>query len=148
MDYILVNEQIKVLIEDFGDNTIGMLSNISSLLFMEMKNVNWVGFYFEKDNNLILGPFQGKPACMKIEYGKGVCGTALEKDEIMLVPNVHEFSGHIACDSNSNSEIVIPIHKDNKVWGVLDIDSPLINNFNLDDYEGLKNIVNTIEGFI
>ena len=130
MDYELLNAQLINLIEDYKDNKIGVLSNVSSLLYLEMKNVNWVGFYYLKDNYLLLGPFQGKPACMKIEVGKGVCGTSVSKDEAIVVEDVHTFSGHIACDAASNSEIVIPIHKDGKIWGVLDIDSPLTNNFN------------------
>ena len=148
MDYELLNAQLINLIEDYKDNKIGVLSNVSSLLYLEMKNVNWVGFYYLKDNYLLLGPFQGKPACMKIEVGKGVCGTSVSKDEAIVVEDVHTFSGHIACDAASNSEIVIPIHKDGKIWGVLDIDSPLTNNFNNFDLVGLNKIVKTIEGII
>jgi len=139
---------------------IANLANASAVLWQAMKDINWVGFYVmeksgdgveadkisvEKKEQLVLGPFQGKPACVEIKVGKGVCGTAVEKDEIQLVKNVHEFPGHIACDSASNSEIVLPIHKDGKVWGVLDIDSPLIGRFDEEDRDGLEKVVRVIE---
>ena len=131
-NYDLLIEQISGLSE-ISNNFIPVLANTSALLFADMKDLNWAGFYLVKDDNLLLGPFQGKVACVAIEKGKGVCGTAYEKDEIQVVDNVHEFAGHIACDSASNSEIVIPIHKDGKVIAVLDIDSPVYSRFNEDD---------------
>ena len=111
------------------------MSNISALIFESLADLNWAGFYIVRDGRLVLGPFHGKVACIHIEKGKGVCGTAFEKDEVELVYNVHDFPGHIACDSASNSEIVIPIHKDGKVAAVLDIDSP---NLDIKYYEEIK----------
>ena len=131
------------LIDDKYDIT--SLSNISSLLNMYMDDINWVGFYLLKDNELILGPFQGKPACTNIKVGKGVCGTCIEKKDTILVKNVHEFSGHIACDSASNSEICIPIYdKKNNLYGLLDIDSPSFNRFDEFDKKNLEAICNII----
>ena len=131
------------LIDDKYDIT--SLSNISSLLNMYMDDINWVGFYLLKDNELILGPFQGKPACTNIKVGKGVCGTCIEKKDTILVKNVHEFSGHIACDSASNSEICIPIYdKNNNLYGLLDIDSPSLNRFDEFDKKNLEAICNII----
>ena len=124
-----------------GDNDITTLSNISALLNMYMDNINWVGFYIVKNNELILGPFQGKPACTNIKVGKGVCGTCIEKKETIIVKNVHEFKGHIACDSASNSEICIPLYdKSNKLYGLLDIDSPILNRFDDIDKMNLEKI--------
>ena len=124
-----------------GDNDITTLSNISALLNMYMDNINWVGFYILKNNELILGPFQGKPACTNIKVGKGVCGTCIEKKETIIVKNVHEFKGHIACDSASNSEICIPLYdKSNNLYGLLDIDSPILNRFNDIDKMNLEKI--------
>ena len=105
------------------------LANASALLWQYMADINWVGFYKMTDGILVLGPFQGKPACVKIPVGKGVCGTAVAEDQTQLVYDVHDFPGHIACDSASNSEIVIPIHVEGEVWGVLDIDSPFVGRF-------------------
>lgn len=136
--------QLKGLLEDCP-YVIANLSNASAVLNQAMKEINWVGFYLMENGKLILGPFQGKPACVEIKIGKGVCGTAVDKDEIQLVKNVHEFPGHIACDCASNSEIVLPVHKDGKVWGVLDIDSPLIGRFDEEDKEGLCLVVAVIE---
>ena len=116
------------------------LANASALLWQEMPDINWVGFYKMTDGALVLGPFQGKPACIRIPVGRGVCGTAVAKDEIQLVYDVHEFPGHIACDSASNSEIVVPIHKGGEVVAVLDIDSPLYNRFSEEDVAGLSAI--------
>lgn len=151
--------QLKGLFEDCP-HVIANLSNASALLNQAMKEINWVGFYLMeladddlvvgeisdcKKEMLVLGPFQGKPACVEIQVGRGVCGTAVEKDEIQLVKNVHQFPGHIACDSASNSEIVLPIHKDGKVWGVLDIDSPILGRFDEEDRDGLAEVVKLIE---
>lgn len=138
--YALVNIQLKGLIDQIP-HKIANLANASALLGQALQDINWVGFYLLEDNQLILGPFQGKPACIEISVGNGVCGTAVLKDEIMLVKNVHEFPGHIACDSASNSEIVLPIHANGKIVGVLDIDSPLLARFDEDDKNGLFEFV-------
>ena len=121
------------------------LSNASALIFEDMPDLNWAGFYLMRDGELQLGPFQGKVACTHIALGKGVCGTSAAEDKVQRVYNVHEFPGHIACDSASNSEIVLPIHKDGTVWGVLDIDSPLIGRFSAEEEEGLKQFVRILE---
>ncbi len=113
-----------------------------------MDKINWVGFYLIEENELILGPFQGHPACVHIQIGKGVCGTAVSTNETQVVKDVHQFPGHIACDANSNSEIVVPIHKDGKIIGVLDIDAPIKNRFNDQDRIGLEKIVSIIENQI
>ena len=143
-DYKLLSQQIRALSED-EPNFLPVLSNASALLYDNMENLNWAGFYLMDKGSLLLGPFQGKVACIRIELGKGVCGTAAAKDETQLVANVHEFAGHIACDSASNSEIVVPIHKDGKVVAVLDIDSPSLNRFNEADKEGLEAFVKALE---
>lgn len=144
MLYNLVNFQLKGLIDQVP-HKIANLANASALLGQALKDINWVGFYLLEDNQLILGPFQGKPACIEIPVGNGVCGTAVLNDEVMLVKNVHEFPGHIACDSASNSEIVLPIHANGKVVGVLDIDSPLLARFDEDDKNGLSGFVKILE---
>ena len=115
-------------------------ANFSSLLFHSLPDVNWAGFYFAKDGELVLGPFQGQPACVRIKIGQGVCGAAAAKCETVIVPNVHEFPGHIACDSASNSEIVVPLLKDSHLIGVLDLDSPLIGRFDTLDGDGLEKL--------
>ena len=124
---------------------IANLANISALLGEALTDINWVGFYLLENGRLVLGPFQGRPACVEIPVGKGVCGTAAARDEIMLVENVHEFPGHIACDSASNSEIVIPLHRDGEVVGVLDIDSPVFGRFDEEDREGLEEVVRVLQ---
>ncbi len=124
---------------------IANLSNASALLFESLPDINWAGFYLCENGKLILGPFQGKPACIEIEKGRGVCGTALALDKLQLVYDVHEFPGHIACDPSSRSEIVIPIHKNGEVFGVLDIDSQLKHRFTEDDAAGLSAFVSQIE---
>ena len=116
-------------------------ANFSSLLFHSVPDLNWVGFYFAKDGELVLGPFQGKPACVRIKIGQGVCGSGAAKCETVIVPNVHEFPGHIACDSASNSEIVVPLLKGSKLIGVLDLDSPKLSRFDQDDAIGLEQLV-------
>ena len=121
------------------------LANVSALLWQEMADINWVGFYKMIDGALVLGPFQGKPACIRIPVGRGVCGTAVAEDKAQLVHNVHDFPGHIACDCASNSEIVLPIHVDGKIWGVLDIDSPDIGRFTEADRDGLMKVVDVLE---
>lgn len=124
------------------------LANASAVLWLLLDDINWAGFYLYKNEELILGPFQGKPACTHIKIGKGVCGTAAEKRETQLVKNVHEFPGHIACDSASNSEIVIPIIKNDKLIGVLDVDSPILNRFNEEDKVGLEKFVSIIVKYV
>ncbi len=146
-DYNLLAEQIKSLAED-EPNFIPVLSNASAILYDAMPDLNWAGFYLMNKGSLLLGPFQGKVACIRIALGKGVCGTAAGNDETLVVPNVHEFPGHIACDSASNSEIVVPIHKDGKVVGVLDIDSPNLNRFSEEDKLGLEKFVKALEEVI
>ena len=124
---------------------ITLLSNASALLMDNLSDLNWSGFYLYRDGRLILGPFQGKVACEIIEMGKGVCGTSAIKDETVLVRNVHQFPGHIACDSASNSEIVIPLHVTGKLFRVLDIDSPKLERFDDTDRENLEIIARIIE---
>ena len=116
-------------------------ANFASLLYHSLPELNWAGFYLLKDKELVLGPFQGKPACVRIRVGKGVCGVAAAQRETVIVPNVHEFPGHIACDSASNSEIVVPLEKDGRLLGVLDLDSPLFARFDDEDAEGLNGLV-------
>jgi len=113
-------------------NNVSLLSNASAFMKAYVPDLNWAGFYLFEQNKLILGPFQGLPACVEIELGRGVCGSSLAKKEILNVPDVHLFEGHIACDSNSNSELVIPLFKAGKAIGVMDIDSPLFNRFDPD----------------
>lgn len=124
------------------------LANASALLWQNLPDINWAGFYKITDGKLVLGPFQGKPACIIIPVGKGVCGTAVAQDRTQLVADVHEFPGHIACDSASNSEIVVPIHADGSIWGVLDIDSPRKNRFTETDKAGLEAFVRVLESIL
>ncbi|MCS6988490.1 MAG: GAF domain-containing protein [Chloroherpetonaceae bacterium] len=119
-------------------------ANSAALIFRALPDVNWAGFYFYKGGNLILGPFQGKPACSRIAIGKGVCGTAAEKMKTIVVKNVHDFAGHIACDGASNSEIVVPMIKQGKLLGVLDVDSPQLARFDEEDKAGLEVLVELI----
>ena len=146
-NYNIMIRQMEGLIES-SRNYIPVLSNLSALIYESMENLNWAGFYLVKNDALMLGPFQGKVACVNIAKGKGVCGTAFEKDETQLVKDVHQFPGHIACDSASNSEIVVPIHNKGKVVAVLDIDSPLLNRFDEDDQKGLEELVRRLEELI
>ena len=136
-DYSLINEQLKNLSEGVNNFT-SILANASALLFQELEDISWAGFYLDSGNNLVLGPFQGRVACTKIDYGKGVCGTAFKNETTLIVDDVHKFEGHIACDSRSNSEIVIPIFKNKRVIGVLDIDSTSFSRFSEFDKEGLE----------
>lgn len=142
--YKLVNEQLKCLIEDV-DYAITNYANASALLFQSLENINWAGFYFMRNGELVLGPFQGKTACTKIAVGKGVCGTVVAQDRIQRIADVHQFPGHIACDCASRSEIVLPIHKNGEVIGVLDIDSPIEGRFSEVDEEGLQAFVEILE---
>ena len=120
-------------------------ANASALLRQEMENISWAGFYIFKDEKLILGPFQGKPACIIIPMGKGVCGTAAQQDSALVVKDVLSFPGHIACDADSRSEIVLPIHKNGRLWGVLDIYSTETGRFGEEDREGLSEFVRIFE---
>jgi L-methionine (R)-S-oxide reductase len=115
-------------------------ANLSALLFYSLPDLNWAGFYFYKEGELVLGPFQGQPACVRIALGKGVCGTAAARRETIIVADVHGFPGHIACDSASNSEIVVPLVKDKQLLGVLDLDSPTVARFDEADAAGLNEI--------
>ncbi|SOC36596.1 GAF domain-containing protein [Ureibacillus acetophenoni] len=141
--YNLLSKQLDALLEGEND-LIANLSNASALLNQFLDNINWVGFYLMKDGELVLGPFQGLPACVRIAVGKGVCGTAVSKKETIVVEDVHKFPGHIACDAASNSEIVIPIIKNDEVLGVLDIDSPSLNRFSEEDREGLEQFMKVL----
>ena len=130
-----------------------ILSNAAAILFNSLEDINWAGFYLLNDSGddggtLLLGPFQGKPACMKIPVGKGVCGTAVARGETILVKDVHEFPGHIACDCASNSEIVVPICIEGSIYGVLDIDSPSVGRFSDEDRRGLEEFVSVLERFL
>jgi GAF domain-containing protein len=119
-------------------------ANFSSLVFHSLPDLNWAGFYFEKDGELVLGPFQGQPACVRIKIGQGVCGAGAAKCATVIVPNVHEFPGHIACDSASNSEIVVPLLKASRLIGVLDLDSPVLSRFDQEDARGLESLVSVL----
>ena len=144
-NYSLISKEIEALTSDVKNLTAN-LSNVSALLNMELSDINWVGFYLLCENELILGPFQGKPACVTISVGKGVCGIAVSTDSVQLVKDVHEFPGHIACDSASNSEIVLPLHdKTGKTVAVLDIDSPILGRFTEADKEGILLLQPVIE---
>lgn len=137
LEYKTLHQALIALIEDEPD-ALANLANSAALLYHSMEEINWAGFYLYKENQLVLGPFQGKPACIRIAIGRGVCGTAAQKRESILVQDVHEFPGHIACDAASASELVIPIIKENKLLGVLDIDSPRRSRFNERDRQGLE----------
>ena len=143
-NYNLLGKQLASLIED-ETNLIAILSNTSALLNDNLNQINWVGFYLIENNELILGPFQGHPACVHISIGKGVCGTAVANNQTQLVDDVNTFPGHIACDANSKSEIVVPIHVDNEIIGVLDIDAPITQRFSKGDQQGLEEIVSILE---
>lgn len=142
--YPLLISQLSALVEGVP-HRIANLANASALLMEALDDINWAGFYLMEEGRLVLGPFQGRPACIEIPVGKGVCGTAVEKDEILLVENVHDFPGHIACDSASNSEIVLPLHAGQKVVGVLDIDSPVFARFDEEDRKGLACFARIVE---
>jgi GAF domain-containing protein len=143
-DYKLMKAQLEALTQDVPYETANF-ANASALIWQGLADINWAGFYLMCDGMLVLGPFQGKPACTRIAVGRGVCGTAVAQDATQRVPDVHAFPGHIACDCASNSEIVVPIHKDGAVYGVLDIDSPLLNRFSEADREGLESLVQVLE---
>ena len=143
-----LNQNLSALITGYEKdpaNRMANLANAAALLWQSLPDINWAGFYKMVDGILVLYPFQGKTACVRIEVGKGVCGTAVAEDQTQLVPDVHQFPGHIACDSASNSEIVIPIHVNGAIWGVLDIDSPYFNRFTEEDRVGLERFVAALE---
>ena len=144
VNYNFVAQRLVALTDGIPYETAN-LANASALLWQYLPDINWVGFYKMTGGLLVLGPFQGKTACVKIQVGKGVCGTAVAEDKVQLVYDVHDFPGHIACDSASNSEIVLPIHVNGEIWGVLDIDSPYIGRFTAEDQEGLEKIVTILE---
>lgn len=146
-NYKKLNAQLIALIDGVPHKTAN-LANASALLFDSLDRLNWAGFYLMENGCLVLGPFQGKPACIEIAGGKGVCGTAVQENKTMLVPNVHDFPGHIACDGASNSEIVIPLRKNGEVVGVLDIDSPVFDRFSENDRAGLEEFARIIEKVI
>ena len=139
----IIYEQIKAISENEKD-LIANLSNISACLNEHLKDINWVGFYLMKEGELVLGPFQGKVACIRIPIGKGVCGSAVKERKVLRIDDVHQFKGHIACDGASNSEIVLPIYKNDEVVAVLDIDSPLFNRFSSEDEKILSEITEYI----
>lgn len=147
MDYKELNLSLRGLVEGVPHKTAN-LANASALLYDRLDRLNWAGFYLMEEGKLVLGPFQGKPACIEIAIGKGVCGTAVAQNKTQLVPNVHDFPGHIACDGASNSEIVVPIRKNGKVVGVLDIDSPEFDRFSEADREGLEAFVSILEELV
>ena len=144
--YPLLAEQLRGLTEGVP-HLVANLANASALLDEALEDVNWVGFYLMEEGKLVLGPFQGKTARVEIPVGKGVCGTSAERDEVVLMEDVHAFPGHIACDCASNAEIVLPLHKDGAVVGVLDIDSPVLGRFTDEDREGLLQLIPVLESF-
>ena len=144
VNYELLCQQLKALTEGIPYE-VANLANASALLWEHLEGINWAGFYKMTEGKLVLGPFQGKTACILIPVGRGVCGTAVAEDRTQLVPDVHQFPGHIACDCASNSEIVVPIHVKGEIWGVLDIDSPHFGRFTKADQEGLEQFVRILE---
>lgn len=141
--YRQLGEELRSLLAGEPD-WIANLANSAALIYHSLPDLNWAGFYLLKDGELVVGPFQGKPACVRIAMGKGVCGTAAEQRKTQVVRDVHEFPGHIACDSASNSEIVVPMIKNGEVIGVLDLDSPKLARFDEQDREGLEQIVTVL----
>ena len=142
--YAELAKQAASLISGESDH-IANMANLSALLYWGLNDVNWAGFYLLKEQELVLGPFHGKPACIRIPVGKGVCGTAVSQNRAQLVYDVHEFDGHIACDAASNSEVVLPVYVNGKIFAVLDIDSPSVGRFEQADLDGLQQIVNSLE---
>lgn len=145
--YKQINTYLVCLIDEEADWLAG-ISNGAALLYMMMPDINWVGFYLYKKGELVLGSFQGRPACVRIALGKGVCGTAANTKKVQVVEDVSEFAGHIACDAASKSEIVLPITKDDRLIGVLDIDSPIKARFNSEDAQGLSEFINILNKYI
>ena len=147
MDYSLLTRQLEALAET-DPWYVPLLSNASALLYDALPDLNWAGFYLMRGGRLVLGPFQGKTACIHIQVGRGVCGTAVAEDRTQRVPDVHAFPGHIACDAASSSEIVVPIHANGGVAAVLDLDSPRIGRFTAEDQAGLEALVRALEGVV
>ena len=143
--YAALNRALAALLAGERD-WIANLANTAALLFSELDDINWVGFYLFKNDELVLGPFQGKPACVRIAIGEGVCGTAAQCRASVVVPNVHEFDGHIACDSASNSELVVPLLRGDELLGVLDLDSPRFARFDEEDRAGVEALAHTLIG--
>lgn len=143
MDYALLNKQLAAL-TDGVTYRISNLANAAALLYGALTDINWAGFYLLEGGSLRLGPFMGKPACVEIPLGRGVCGTAAKENRTVLVPDVHAFEGHIACDCDSNSEIVVPLNADGRLYGVLDIDSPVFDRFSEDDRRGLEEFASVL----
>ena len=146
-DYNPIKEQIKGFAET-DSWFLPLLSNAAAVLYHSLPNINWAGFYLIHEGKLVLGPFQGNPACIHIAIGRGVCGTAVQEKKILRVDDVHQFPGHIACDSASRSEIVLPLEKEGEIFGVLDIDSPILRRFSKEDETGLKEITEIIQKMI
>ena len=145
MDYVNLNRQLRSLVEGVP-HKLANYANAAALLYGALEQVNWAGFYFRTGDLLVLGPFQGKPACIEIPWGRGVCGTAAAGNRTELVYDVHRFPGHIACDSASNAEIVVPLRRaDGQVYGVLDVDSPVIGRFSEEDRAGLESFAAVLE---
>lgn len=144
MEYTDLNAQVRAL-TDGVPHTVANLANTAAAIWYAMDRINWAGFYLMEQGKLVLGPFQGKPACIEIPVGKGVCGTAVKEQKTILVEDVHQFPGHIACDSASNSEIVVPLFKNGEIYGVLDIDSPYYSRFTPEDQQGLEKLVRELE---
>lgn len=144
VNYDRIVQQLAAL-TDGVPYVVANLANASALLWQELPDLNWAGFYIMTDGALVLGPFQGKTACIRIPVGRGVCGTAVAEGKVQRVENVHDFPGHIACDSASNSEIVLPLFRHGKIWGVLDIDSPLVGRFTEEDQAGLEKVAAQLE---
>ena len=136
-DYEALEKSLGALIRDIPYETAN-LANASALLWQSLPDINWAGFYQLRGDKLVLGPFQGKPACIVIPMGRGVCGTAAAEEKTVRVEDVHAFPGHIACDCASNAEIVIPLYRDGALWGALDIDSPRFSRFSPEDQQGLE----------
>lgn len=145
--YKEVAQQAQALMAGEKD-LIANLANLSALMYMRLPELNWAGFYLLKDQELVLGPFQGKPACIRIPLGRGVCGTAAQTGVAQCIQDVHAFDGHIACDAESNAEAVLPVYQNTKILGVMDLDSPQIGRFDQDDMIGLQNLVNILQDAI
>ena len=147
VNYTSLCAQLKALTSDVP-HEVANLANASALLWQHLPDINWAGFYKMEQGILVLGPFQGKPACIRIPVGKGVCGTAVAQNETQLVEDVHQFPGHIACDGASNSEIVVPLRKNGQILGVLDIDSPSFSRFTSEDKTGLERAAEIISFYL
>ena len=144
MDYQELIRQVDALTKGVPYE-IANLANAAAAIWQALENINWAGFYLKDGGKLVLGPFQGKPACIEIPVGRGVCGTAVAENKTQLVEDVHKFPGHIACDCASNSEIVVPMYKNGEIYGVLDIDSPYYARFSEEDQKGLEELVKVLE---